>query len=158
MPVISNLSPDFTKFLQQWQDYCRKSSALDYSPLRFQWYRTTKEELNYTKAEELAEPYEMENLLQDSDRYIDEAFEGIVDVDEQPRASRGDAAILATQNDLLISAIRSFNERHSSKLRHFSHAEGILDRLGDPDGIIQHGIFDQLMAILENSKHPRNRP
>jgi len=155
--MTRHISNNFEKFLRQWQQYCRDTSTTDYTPQRFRWYRTTKENLDYTQPEQMAQPYEDAELQADSKRYIAEALMGDVDVDGNPKANRGDAAMLTSENDMLLSAARAFNERHSSKLRHFSHADGVMERVGDPSGALE-AIHKQLLSVMTSAAYPRNKP
>jgi len=157
--MIDQISQDFIRFHEQWKQYCNDSSTLDYRPDRFKWYRPTKENLSYTEPSELASPYETDELEKDNIQYIEESIsEGAaIDEDGNPRANRGDAAVLSTQNDLIHSATRAFNERYSGKLRHFSHADGVLNRIADKEGVLQ-AIHHQLLSIIENAKQPRSAP
>ena len=154
-----SLSENFIEFLSGWREHCRRSSAVGYAVARFRWYRPTKEDLDYTNPEQLAEPYETEDLDEQSQRYILDILDGgSAEADGHPSTNRGDAAVLATQNDLIVSATRAFNARHVAKLRHFGHADGVTARIGSDAGPLEQGIHRQLLTIMANAEHPRDKP
>jgi hypothetical protein len=100
---------------------------------------------NIADPEQICEPYSLNELQDQGRKYIDTSA-------EFPN-SRGDYAILDFEASVLQSFARAFNERHTSKLRHFSHAAGVSDIIGrDTSTGVINQVEDFAKSLVEENR------
>jgi len=129
-PKIKSLVISFTNLIQDLRKYHETQGNTAYTNGRFQWLRP-KEVTDITDPSQISEPYSLDELRQQGDEYID--LQG-----RSP--TRKDYAVLDLETSLLYSFARAFSERHTSKMRLFSHSAGISDIIAKEET----GIIDQI--------------
>jgi hypothetical protein len=138
---IAEITDNFKSFLDHLCEYCRDQGQTAYDPKRFRWFRPEKV-TDTTNLQNISEPYSTEELDEIAVKLTDPKSE---------KGNQGDHALVMTQHDLIISASRAFAERHKSKLRHFAHAAGVHDRIGDDYGVLRQGVMLTLQEIKKRA-------
>jgi hypothetical protein len=134
-PKIKTLDKSFDDLFEDLREYHKQQGELEYSAERFQWFRP-EDVQDIQDGRQISEPYSLEQLNQQGKEYID---------DGNVNPTRKDFSILDYQMSLLQSFARAFNERHTSKLRHFSHSAGVSDIMS-AEGV---GVIDQIYTCAE---------
>jgi len=116
-PKINTLVKSFTDLINDLQKYHQRQGKTQYAADKFQWLRS-KEVADISNPKQLCEPYPLDELNEQGKKYID--LKG-----NSP--ARKDYAVLDLETSLLFSFARAFNERHTTRLRHFSHSAGTSD-------------------------------
>ena len=114
-PKIKSLVTSFTDLLADLQRYYQRQGRTAYTQDRFKWLRPERVE-SIRDTEQISEPYSLDELRKQGAEYI--GLQG-------PSPTRKDYAVLDLETSLLHSFARAFNERHTSKIRHFSHSAGV---------------------------------
>jgi len=142
-PKIRELTGAFDRLIADLKKEHRLLGSTEYSAEQFAWLRPdTVQDLS---DEQICEPYPLAELQADGERYMDGG---------RTSPTRGDYALLDYQTSLLQSFARAFNERHTSKLRHFSHSAGISDIISkDKVGVID-GLKIHAVSLLEANSLP----
>ena len=116
-PKIISLDKSFDALFRDLKKYHEELAKEEYDPSRFKWFRPERVQ-DITNAQDICEPYSMTGLDKTGQEYIDPAKE-----DGSP--VRKDYCVLEYEVGLLQAFARAFNERHTSKLRSFSHSAGV---------------------------------
>jgi hypothetical protein len=129
-PQIQNLAKSFDDLFQDVRKYLTQLGEENYSEERYKWLRPR--DLKDLEPASICEPYSLEELNQQGESYIEEPV-------------RKDYSILDYEMSFLQSFARSFNERHTSRLRHFSHSAGVSDTINTPET----GVLDQVYEVAK---------
>jgi len=129
-PQIQTLAKSFDELFEDLRDYLEQQSDAQYSQERYRWLRPR--DLKNLEPESICEPYSLEELQQQGKTYIEEP-------------TRKDYSLLDYEMSVMQSFARAFNERHTSKLRHFSHSAGILGTIITPET----GVLDQVYEVAK---------
>jgi hypothetical protein len=135
--TVVEITGDFTSFTGQWAEYCKDQGAESYDPKSFQWFRPEGVS-DTSNLQQISQPYSLSEL----DGFANQMLQY-----DNEKGNSGDAALLMTQYDMIISGSRAFAERYRSKLRHFAHGAGLCDRLGNDYGPIKQGLISTLQEI-----------
>jgi len=129
-PQIQTLAKNFDELFDDLREYLKRQSDTQYSEERYQWLRPR--ELENLEPESICEPYLLEELNQQGESYIEEP-------------TRKDYSVLDYEMSLMQSFARAFNERHTSRLRHFSHSAGASGTINTPET----GVLDQVYEVAK---------
>ncbi len=136
---VADITQNFTKFSKHYIEYLRLQGKIEYDPEKFAWFRPEKVK-DTTDTDRISAPYETEEL--------DEMARKLTESANIETVNSGDYALVMMQHDAILSAARSFATRHKSKLRHFAHADGISDRLGNEFGTF-HYSYDMTLVNIK---------
>jgi hypothetical protein len=129
-PQIQTLATSFDELFKDLRDYLKRMGDDQYSEKKYQWLRPR--ELENLEPETICEPYSLEELNQQGESYIEEPV-------------RKDYSVLDYEMSFLQSFARAFNERYTTRLRHFSHSAGVSDTINTPET----GVLDQLYEVAK---------
>ena len=129
-PQIQTLATSFDELFDDLRNYLVQQSDVHYSDKRYQWLRPRN--IKNLEPESICEPYSLTELQQQGETYIEDPV-------------RKDYGVLDYEMSLLQSFARSFNERHTTKLRHFSHSAGVSGTIRRPET----GVLDQVYEVAK---------
>jgi hypothetical protein len=135
---VADITQNFTEFSKHYQEYLRLQGKIEYDPNKFAWFRPEKV-TDTTDRDQISAPYETDEL--------DEMARKLMESANVETVNSGDYALVMFQHDAILSACRSFATRHKNKLRHFAHADGISDRLGNEFGTFHYSYDMTLLNI-----------
>jgi len=136
---VADITKDYTEFSRSIREYLQLQRTQEYDVNMFRWFRP-KSVKDTTDLEQISSPFSMKEL--------DEMAQTLVSEADLVTVNAGDYALIAMQHDAIVSANRTFASRHRSKRRHFAHANGILDRLGNEYGTV-HYSCDMILTNLK---------
>ena len=136
---IADITKNYTQFSQMMRQYMNRQAAQEYNAEQFQWFRPASV-TDTTDLAQISSPFATDEL--------DELATSLVRDGDVSQGSSGDYAMLMLQHDAIVSANRAFASRHRSKLRHFAHADGVFDRLGNEYGTV-HYSCDMILTNLK---------
>ena len=136
---IAGITKNYTDLSQQIRRYLNLQALQSFDGNQFRWFRP-ESITDTTDISQISNPFPSDEL--------DEMALILVKQGDVSQGNSGDLAMLMLQHDAIVSANRAFASRHRSKIRHFAHANGIFDRLGNEYGTF-HYSYD---AILTNLK------
>jgi len=139
---IADITKNFTDFSKHYQEYLRLQGKVDYDPEKFAWFRPDDVK-DTTDTDQISAPYKTDEL--------DEMARKLTESANVETVNAGDYALVLLQHDAILSACRSFATRYKSKLRHFAHADGISDRLGNEYGTFHYSYDMTLLNIKRQS-------
>ena len=128
---IADITKNFTDFTKHYRKYLELQGKHEYDPDQFSWFRPDDVK-DTTDPDKISVPYETDEL--------DDMARQLADSADTETVSAGDYALVMLQHDSILSANRSFASRHKSKLRHFAHAAGIQERLGNEYGTFHYSL------------------
>lgn len=128
---IADITGNFTDFSKHYRKYLELQGKEEYDPEQFAWFRPD-EMKDTTDPAKISAPYETDELEKMARKLTDSA--------NMETVNAGDYALVMLQHDAILSACRSFAARHKSKLRHFAHAAGIQQRLGNEYGTFHYSL------------------
>lgn len=135
---VADITTNFKDFFKHYQKYLQLQGKTEYDPEQFVWFRP-EEMKDTTDPDKNSAPYETDELEEMARKLSDSA--------DTETVNAGDYALVMLQHDAILSANRSFAARHKSKLRHFAHAAGIQERLGNEYGTFQYSYTQTLLNI-----------
>ena len=144
---IADITSNFTDFFKHYQDYLQLQGKTEYDPEQFAWFRPDGVE-DTTDPDKISTPYETDEL--------DEMARKLAESADTETVNAGDYALVMLQHDAILSANRSFAARHKSKLRHFAHAAGIQERLGNEHGTFHYSYAMTLLNIKRQASMATN--
>jgi len=135
---IADITQNFTEFSRHYREYLQLQGKTEYEPDKFAWFRPEKV-TDTSDLDQISAPYETKEL--------DDMARTLVESANLETVNAGDYALVMLQHDAIVSACRSFAARHKSKIRHFAHADGIADRLGNEHGTFRYSYDMTLLNI-----------
>lgn len=128
---IAEITRNFTDFSKHYRKYLELQGKTEYDPEQFAWFRPDGVD-DTTDPDKISAAYDTGEL--------DEMSRKLMESADMETVNAGDYALVMLQHDAIISANRSFAARHKSKLRHFAHAAGIQERLGNEYGTFHYSL------------------
>ena len=136
---VADITKNYTTFSSQYRVYLKLQGQPDYLPEQYHWFRP-KEVKDTTDPDVISAPFATDEL--------DKMAETLVKMADIHTVNAGDYALIVAQQDAILSCNRSYANRYKSKLRHFAHANGILERAGHEFGTF-HYSYDMLILNLK---------